>query len=56
MEAVKEITVYSQRRELVNTLSDLHKDVYGHRPRNPDYLFMTAPQLIAEIDRLIDLM
>ena len=56
MEAVAEPTVYSQRRELVNTFSDLHKDVYGFRPRNPDYLYMTKEQLIAEIDRLIDLM
>lgn len=42
------------RNEMLQTISDLHKDAYGFRPRGMRYNEMTTDELSAEFSRLLD--
>lgn len=40
----------SERNDLLNIMSDMHKDAYGFRPRNINYDAFTDAELDAECD------
>lgn len=42
----------AERNDLLNIMSDMHKDAYGFRPRNINYAAFTDAELDAEADRL----
>jgi hypothetical protein len=42
----------TERNDLLNIMSDMHKDAYGFRPRNINYSAFTDAELDAEVDRL----
>jgi len=41
----------TERNDLLNIMSDMHKDAYGFRPRNINYSKFTDAELDAECDR-----
>jgi hypothetical protein len=47
-----QITTTEEREDVLAIMSDLHKDVYGFRPRNVDYDSFTNEELAEEYDFL----
>ena len=40
----------TERKDLINIMSDMHKDAYGFRPRHINYSLFTNAELEAECD------
>lgn len=49
------MTDYSKRDQLIDTISDVHKDIFGHRPRHLDWSTMSEKELEEYLQSLCEM-